>query len=237
MSSSIESIIDRQLRKWELESRSRAEEEKIGRKPKIKPIVTVSRQRGSRGAYLAEKIAEKFGYQLLHREIIDQICNSSGYRRQVIESLDNKIRSRIELWFEGLFKGLYVDTSDYFRHLYKVIMSISEHGGVVVVGRGANFILARDQGFSIRVVASLPNRIGNLAKYQGFTHEEAEREIKESEKERNEFIRNNFNKGIDEIGAYDLVINTTYIDIETAINISVEGIKSKWNSLGFGQID
>ncbi|MFZ5981270.1 MAG: AAA family ATPase, partial [Candidatus Zixiibacteriota bacterium] len=143
--SSIEAIIDRQLRRWELEQRKKAEEEKVGKPGAIRPIITVSRQRGSRGAYLAERLAEKFGYQLLHREVIDHICNSTGYRRQIIESLDNKVRSRIELWFEGVFKGLYVDSSDYFRHLYKVMVSIAELGGVVVVGRAANFILGRDR--------------------------------------------------------------------------------------------
>lgn len=233
MSSSIEAIIDRQLKRWELERRKRTEEEKNGLKSAVLPIVTVSRQRGSRGAFLAEKLAERLGYQLLHREIIDEICNSSGYRRKVIESLDDRVRSRIELWFEGIFKGLYIDTSDYFRQLYKVIMSISEHGGVIVVGRGANFILTREQGFSIRVVASLPTRIENLVKFQGFSHDDAEREIRESEKARNEFIRTNFKKDIDEPGAYDIVINTTYIDIEAALNMSIEGIKAKWRSLGF----
>jgi cytidylate kinase len=232
MSSSIEAIINRQLQRWELERRRRVEEEKGGRPPAIRPIVTVSRQRGSRGAYLAEKLAEKLGYQLLYREVIDEICNSSGYRRQIIESLDDKIRSRIELWFEGVFKGLYIDASDYFRHLYKVIMSIAEHGGVVVVGRGANFILARDQGFSIRVVAAFPTRVENLIKYQQYSREEAEKEIRTSEKTRNEFIRNNFKCDIDEPGAYDLTINTTYIDIDSAINMAVEGISAKGRALG-----
>ena len=233
--SSIEAIIDRQLRRWELEQRKRAEEVKGGQKPEMRPIVTVSRQRGSRGAFLAQRLAEKLGYQLLHRELIDHICSSTGYRRQLIESLDDKIRSRVELWFEGVFKGMYVDTSDYFRHLYKVMVSISELGGVVVVGRAANFILGRDRVFSLRVVASLPQRIENLIQYQKMTREQAEKDIRETDRARQEFVRSHFRQDIDVPGAYDLVINTTYIDLDTAQAMVEEGIISKWRALGIAQ--
>lgn len=230
--SSIEAMIDRQLKKWEMERRIRLEAEKEGKKPVIKPIVTISRQRGSQGSYLAEKLAEKSGYHLLHREIIDEICNSSGYRRQVIESLDAKTRSGMELWFEGVFKGMYIDASDYFKHLYKVVMTISQLGGLVIVGRGGNFMLRRDQAFHIRVVAAVPKRIENLVKFQNLSQEQAEKEVKELDKSRAEFVKNNFRQDINDPRAYDLIINTTYIDIEDALILAETGMKAKMRTHG-----
>jgi len=230
--SSIEALINRQFKKWEVERKSRLEAEKNGEIPESKPIVTVSRQRGSQGSYLAEKLAEKLGYQLLHREIIDEICNSSGYRRQIIESLDAKVRSQIELWFEGVFKGMYIDASDYFRQLYKVIMSISKLGGVVVVGRGAGHMLSREQGIQFRVIAAKPKRIENLINFQGFSQEDAEKEIERLDKERAGFVRNNFGRDIDDPSVYDLIINTTYLGIEETVRIAEAAINSKMAILG-----
>ncbi|UCD17284.1 MAG: cytidylate kinase-like family protein [Candidatus Zixiibacteriota bacterium] len=224
---SIEELINRQLNRWEMERRQREEEIEKGVVPAVKPIVTVSRQRGSRGAYIAERLAEKLGYQLLHREIIDEICKSSGYRRRVIESLDAKVRSRMELWFEGIFKGMYIDSSDYFKQLYKVIMSVTAHGGVVVVGRAANFMLSREQGFHMRVVAAVPVRVQNLIKYQHLSQEQAEQEIKHFDRERADFVSSNFHMNIDDPGAYDLIINTTFIDIERAVRMAEIGINAK----------
>lgn len=232
MPESIDKLIERQVGRWNLERQKRLEAEKNGEKPVIRPIVTISRQRGSRGRHLAEKLAEKLGYELLHREVIDKICESAGYRRRIIESLDDKVRSRIELWFDGVFRGPYIDSTDYFRHLYKVIMSIAEHGGVVVVGRCANFILAHDQGFHIRVVCALPTRIGNLIRYQNFTRDQAEKEIKEFDRSRAELVRRNFRREIDDPQAYDLVINTTSIDIENAVRLAEMGMQAKMRSLG-----
>ena len=228
---SIEELINRQLNRWEMERRRREEEIEKGVAVEIKPIVTVSRQRGSRGAYIAERLAEKLGYQLLYREIIDEICKSSGYRRRVIESLDDKVRSRMELWFEGIFKGMYIDASDYFKQLYRIIMSVSAHGGVVVVGRAANFMLSRDQGFHMRVVAARPVRIENLVRYQQLTREQAEQEVRQFDKSRAEFVESNFHVNIDDPGAYDLILNTTYVDVDEAVQIVELGMRSKRKTL------
>jgi cytidylate kinase len=229
---SIEALITRHLRRWESEQKKLTEEKNAGIVPIVRPIVTISRQKGSGGAYFAEQLAERLKYQLLYREIIDEICNSSGYRRQIIESLDDKVRSRIELWMAGIFSGAIVDSSDYFKHLFKVITSIAEHGGVIVVGRGANFIIPTDRGFSIRVVASLSKRIENLIRVQSISQEQAEKEIRRMDRERSEFIKRYFRRDIDEPGAYDLVINTTNLSIETAIKIVEEGIRARWDISG-----
>ncbi len=230
--SSIESIINRQLERWELEKKIRAREIERGKEARIKPIVALSRMKGSGGVIIASKLADRLHYQLLHREIIDDICNSSGYQRQIIEALDKGTQSRIELWIEGLLKGAYVNFSDYLRHLYKVIMSIAEHGGVVVVERGANFIIPRDQIFSLRIVAAKEQRIENLIQYKHYSKEGAQRIINESDRERANFIHAHFKKNIDDPLAYDLVIDTGFIDIETAVAMAESAISSKWKKLG-----
>jgi cytidylate kinase len=228
---STEVLIERQIKRWEVEQKARREQIENGVTPDMKPIVTVSRQKGSQGTYLAEKMAERLGYQLLHKEIIDMISTSSGYRRKIIESLDDKIRSRMDLWVEGMFKGMYIDASDYFRYLYRVIMSISELGGVLVVGRGANFMLKRDQGYNIRVIASRPKRIANLMEFRGMDHDEAEKETRKFDRERSGFVRNNFNRDINDPKAYDVIINTTYLDIERAIEMVEMGMESKFKMI------
>lgn len=224
---SIETIINRQIGRWEMERRLKTEAERERGKASVRLIVTISRQRGSRGSYLAERLAERLDYQLLHREIIDEVCNSSGYRRQVIESLDDKARSNIELWFDGMIKRQYVDASGYFRHLLKVIRSFAEYSGVVVVGRGANYILGSRQGYHIRVVAENDTRIENLMKYQSLSREQATQETKDSDRERADFIKSNFKRDIDDPGGYDLIINSTYTDIVRALEMVQLGINAK----------
>ncbi len=224
----LENIIDRQIKRWELEKRRREEEQKSQEKVILPgPVITVSRERGSRGTYLAKMLAEKLNYQLVHREIIDYIVEDSGVRRRLIESLDEKIRSEIELWVEGVFKGKYLGKSDYFFHLMKSVLAIAQHGETVIVGRGANFILGLKKGFHIRVVAPLEKRMENLVEYKHFNVAEAKKEIERRDKERKEFIHTFFGKNIDDPTYYDLILNSANFQIEEALDLILKAFKSK----------
>jgi cytidylate kinase len=192
-----------------------------------RPVITVSRERGSRGTYLAKMLAEKLNYQLVHREIIDYIVKDSGVRRRLIDSLDEKIRSEIELWVEGVFKGKYLGKSDYFFHLMKSVLAIAQYGETVIVGRGANFILGLKKGFHIRVVAPLEKRMENLIEYKHFNAAEAKKEIERGDKERKEFIHTFFGKNSADPTCYDLVLNSANFQIEEVLDLILKAFESK----------
>ena len=68
---SIEQIIDRQVRRWELQkSFEESHSSSSGARQMPKPLITVSRQHGTGGTLIAEKIAQRFNYTLLHRDIV-----------------------------------------------------------------------------------------------------------------------------------------------------------------------
>jgi cytidylate kinase len=227
--SSIEAIIDRQLRRWELESNIRAAEltkEEI--QQRHQPVITISRQRGSGGTLIAAKLAERFNYTLLHRDIIDRMVASTGYKRRLIESLDEHSHSQLETWFEAMMVGNYVDRSDYAKHLLEIIYSISRLGGVVVIGRGANFIVGHDLGFHIRVVAPREDRIRKLIEFEGLSEKDASKEVDASDRERLDFVKKTFGQSIDDPLHYDLVINHLTISIETATSLIATAAMEKF---------
>lgn len=226
---SIDAIVNRQLLKWELD-RKKAEEEKQ-EKPALPRIVTVSRQLGSRGSYFAERLAEKLGYQNLHREVIDAICQSSGYRKRIVESLDQKFRGNLEVMVESFFTGQSVDHHDYRRHLFRTVLSMSRLGGVVLIGRGGSFILGPRRGFHMRFVAPREERIENLIKYTGVTEAEASAMIAALDAERKEFIAKLFHADNDDSRHYDVVVNTAFIDIEDLLDTTVRLIEAKFKKL------
>jgi cytidylate kinase len=226
MMTSIEALIDRQIRKWEVEKKAR-DGQAAPKEKEILPIITVSRQRGSSGSYLARRFAEELDYQLAHKQIIDIICSDSGYRKRIIEALDEKTKSQLGLWVEGLFQGQYVDASDYFRYLYHTVVAIAKHGGIVLIGRGGNLIATLQTGFHIRVVAPERRRVENIMKYAFVDEQTAIEAIKDSDEERSNFIKSNFNHDINDPHYYDLVINTGMIDVEDAVKIATEGLRAK----------
>ena len=226
---SIESIINRQFLLWEKNRQESKASPEL--KPLPPPIVTISRQSGSRGSYFASRLAQKLDYQRIHREIVDSICASSGYRKRIIDALDEKYHSQLDTLVDSLVTGQSVDHSDFSRHLFKVVLSMSELGGVVLVGRGGSFILGPLKGFHIRVVAPYKKRIENLIAYKNITEEEAVDYIAESDSQRSEYIRKLFDADIDDPCRYDVVINTSYLDVEELVGCTIEAIKTKMDKL------
>lgn len=230
--SSIEAIINRQLLLWEKQSRHLAKKKELLKSPA--PIITVSRQKGSRGSYFAERLADYLGFTRLHKEIIDTICASSGYRKRIVEALDSGFHSDIEILAQSLLTGKTIDHADYYHHLFKTVISLSKLGGVVLLGRGGNFILGRKVGFHIRVIAPFEKRVENYVQYKYINKEQAVQDIQKAEKERETFAKKIFDKDINNPEYYDLVINSSYIDVEDMIKIAGDAYEAKFNKLKYG---
>jgi cytidylate kinase len=224
-------MINRQILRWELEKKQEDRDEESRSSPV--PIITISRQTGSRGSYFGSRLAQRLGYQRLHREAIEFVCNSTGYRRRIIESLDGHFRGRLELLVESILTGQAVDMSDYARQLCQVVLAMSELGGVVLIGRGGNHILGPKRGFHIRVICPRGKRIENLIKYKQMDTVAATEQIDQSDRDRKMFVKELFNCDIDDPDHYDMVINSALIDIEEMVEIANLAIKAKMDKLTY----
>ena len=232
---SIDAIINRQLLRWELQRKK--EQERAPELSAPPPIITVSRQTGSRGSYFASRLAERMDYQRLHREVIDTICKTAGYRKRVVESIDNRFRGELELMVESIFTGQTVDHHSYFKHLCQIVLSMSRLGGVILMGRGGNFILGPKRGFHLRFVAPKERRIENLVTYRNLMADRAEKEIAASDTSRREFIRKLFNADIDDPQHYDLVINAQFMDVEELVEVVDTAVAAKFDKLTYLEHD
>ncbi len=229
---SIETIIDRQIRRWELQKSLEESHHGVARSLHLpKPLITVSRQRGSRGTMIAERIAYRFNYTLLHKDIIDRIVETSGYKRRIVESLDDHTRSQMELWFESVITGKLVDLNDYARHLLEIIFSVSRLGGIVVVGRAANFIIGANRGLHVRVVGTMAGRIRSLMEQEKMSEAEARREIEKSDHERADFVKKLVHKSIDDPQYYDLILNSDWLPVEQAVSLIANAAMEKFELL------
>jgi len=221
----LEAIVDRQIKRWELEKRLPKETEEAPVKPG--PIITISRQRGSGGSIIAERLAELTGFSVINREIIDQISREIGTQKRLIESLDESVRSNFELWVDGLLRGHIVDSSDYVQKLVKIIGVITHHGKAIIVGRGANFIVGAKSGFHVRIIADYESRIKSLMDRRGYSQEQAKEDIENTDQQRKKFIKNHFSKDIDDPAVYDMILNGTFLDVDKITGIILNSYPQK----------
>jgi cytidylate kinase len=204
--SRIHQIIERQLRSWEME-RGRRQEAEVEEPAPPPPTVTISREYGSGGRQVAALLADRLGYQLFDRDIVDVIAGNTDFRKATLESLDEGTLSTIHLWVESLLRGRYFDESDYHKHLLKVLLAIAGHGKAIILGRGANFVVEGGTVVKIRIVAPLDDRIRRVAEREGLAEDRARRRVLLMDEERAAFVRRHFGGDISDPAAYDAVLN------------------------------
>lgn len=210
-SRSIEQMIEEQVRKWQFD-RTRPKTE-----IPFKPIVTISREPGSGGNVIGERLARRLDLALFHQEVIHAMAKSAKVSAQLLESLDEKGLSVLEDWMAYLVDSRHMWPDQYIKHLMKVIGAIGRLGGAVLIGRGANFILPPERRFSLRVIAPLEVRVANVVRTHQVAEGEARKHITKTDSQRRAFIRKYFNTGVADPLNYDMVVNTGSTSIDGAV--------------------
>jgi cytidylate kinase len=209
---SVLQIVEEQVRKWNFASQGPKPA-----KPKI-TVITVSREPGSGGNFIARGLSEKLGLDLFHQEVIHAMANSAKVSTRFVETLDEKAMNVLDEWIASLVDARHLWPDQYLQHLMKVIGTIGEHGSAVLVGRGGNFIVPPQRRMRVRVMAPMDSRIKNVAATFKVPAKTAKRRIVRTESERRAFIRKYFNANIDDPANYDLVVNTGTIGIDAAVD-------------------
>jgi len=222
-------IIERQLKRWEVEKALAKTEPLEGARPK--PIVTISRAMGARGEEIAAKLSLLTGFQLMDKEILEAIAKDFGVQNKMVELLDEKAQSQMQSWIRGVLDKVIIDTSDYLKSLAKTVGSIMKHGNAILVGRGANIILGPKRGFHLRIIASDEIRIGRIAEDKKISTEKAKSIVKDSDKNRATYIKKSFGVHVDDPTLYDLTLNTDYLDVDDAVEMTMLGFSKKKRSL------
>lgn len=225
---SLENIIEKQIRKWEIEQRKKY-------KNPIRPVITLSRLPGALGDELARKVASDLQIDVYDQEIVEEIAGNSKVSRKIVESLDEQDRSVLDDWIRALGED-HMWSYEYLGELSKVICAIGTHGYSIIIGRGASYILPREVSLRVLVVAPLEVRINNVMRKYGVTENEARRNVMRAEAERRAFIRKYFQADLTEPSNYDLVINTENTDLELAARLIKEMFNSRhWYDYGLGK--
>ena len=193
-----------------------------------KPFITIAREPGSGGAPIGRLVADKLGFEFLDEAIVDEIANSTKKRKEVIQAVDEKSRGAIDDLLHSLLNDEYVDDMEYVQELVRTILLYAHRGHCVLVGRGANFITPSAYGLHVRITAPYQVRVQRAVQYEGFTEVKAKQVIKKVEEERKDFVEQYFSKNIKKSNAYDLTINTEFLDMEDARDIIVKAFCHKF---------
>jgi cytidylate kinase len=209
---SINRMVEDQLKRWTTAPRKGPADEK-----KPARVICISRQAGCDSRGLGLELAARLQFDLIDRDLLHQVAESAHLSEAILKTVDEKVRSTVDEWVESLFTNRYL-SSDYLRHLSKVLMAIAHHGRAVVLGRGAGYILKQEFCLRVVLVAPLKDRVTAMANQEDISREAARRRVDQLDSERRSYIQQHFHAEMLDPTNYDLVINTAGLSREAVLD-------------------
>jgi len=206
--------------------------------------VTISREYGSGGGEIAARLAKRLGWELVDHEVVVRVAQELGVTEEDAEAHDERVESLASRFLTSLRAiepmmpaiapvPLTTDTNAYQEARRRVIEAAVITGHIVIVGRGAQVLLASHRDvLHARIVAPFEFRIDYVMRREGLDRNAARLRIQTKERDRSRYLQAEHNQRPDDAHLYDIVINTAILDLDSAVELLTMALEHKAMRLG-----
>lgn len=196
-------------------------------------IITVSRQFGSGGREVGKRLSDALGLQYYDKELVTEIAEhtdlNEGYVSSVLESGGFRNYSFTFGRSMPFVSAPPAPVTDVLVAQQKIIKAIGQKGNCVIVGRSADVILKDYKPFRLFVYADNDSKIARCRarapEGEHYTDKQMLRRFREIDGGRRKLHDLLGTHPWGDKAGYDLMINTTNVDIKTIIPALAEYIK------------
>jgi cytidylate kinase len=174
-------------------------------------IITISRGSYSKGKEVAEKVAEKLGYECISRDVLLQA--SERFRIPEIK-LVRAIHDA-----PSILRRFSHDKQAYIAYIQSALTGRVRKDHVVYHGLAGHLLLKGvPHVLKVRIIADLPDRVANEMAREGITEEEARTLIQKDDEERRKWTQSLY--GVDpwDCHLYDFVLRVHKLTVGDAVD-------------------
>ena len=208
-------------------------------KPAINPVldskapprwraVTLSRQAGSGGHLVAEKLAEYLqtpgggagsAWMVFDRNLVERVLEDHHLPAHLARFMPEDRVSEVEDTLEELL-GVHPPFLTLVHKTAETILRLAELGNVILLGRGANVITSRlDYVLHVRLVGSLAKRAELIRMSRQISEAAAREFFQREDRGRKRYLKKYFRKDIEDPLLYHLIINTDLVAHDEAARL------------------
>ena len=183
-------------------------------------IITISRQLGSLGREVAQLLADELHYKFLDEETLETTIGQQELYEINMKRYDEK---KPALW--DVFSS---DKSKYLHFIKSTVYEFAQNGNCIILGRGGQWLLKDLPGvLHVRFIASPEVRIERIKQKFNYDEYHAKQIMQHSEYDRAGFHKFFFHIDWESPHLYDLVINTSFLTIKTALAITTQTLQTE----------
>lgn len=189
-------------------------------------IITLGREHGSGGYYIADMVARELGIKLYDKDSIEKEIISDGYSQELVHRMDEKpvnfwISRRIGKYSNSLEVNVAEKTFDMIRS------KAASGESFLLIGRCGNQIL-RDEPNCLRLFISArqESKLCRVMERKGMNAEKAIEEIHEVDHSRKAYHNYYCDTKWGDARGYDLVVRSDVLGIEKTAKLLVAYIRA-----------
>jgi len=193
-------------------------------------VYTIGREFGSFGLFVGQRLAERLGIKCYDKELLQQAAKESGLCEEIFENHDEKPTNSFlySLVMDTYSAGNYATAPfldmplnhKVFLAQFDTIKNIAARESCVIVGRCADYALANHNDcINVFIRANMDDRIKAISKRNDITEHKARDLILKNDKQRASYYNYYTSKKWGDASSYDLVINTSKISVDHAVDL------------------
>ena len=186
-------------------------------------VLTIDREYGSGAVDIAQQLAERLGWKLWDQLLTDEVARHFECESHHIERHEERRDPLYYRIFKAFLRGSHegsqitpqmkmADAENIRRVSEQVVRKAAAQGNAVIVGRGSAYYL-RDQPecFHVFIYAPFEEKVRRLQQ-SGKSEEEATQLVQTVDRDRADFIRQNFGIQFPSRHFFHLMVNSTIGD-------------------------
>ncbi|ETP72698.1 cytidylate kinase [Lachnospiraceae bacterium JC7] len=183
-------------------------------------VITISRNYGSHGHELAQKLSERLGIPYYDRDFVRKTAAESGFSQELIDEDGEKIKIGTKLIEMLSPASLNSSHDEIFKAQSRVVLELSE-SPCIIVGRCSNYIL-REAGipsFDIYLTADRSWRIDNALNHKVKKEQVTEQYITKKDNERSDYYKLYTGRPMGMASDYTVCLDVGKIGMDRCVDI------------------
>jgi cytidylate kinase len=205
------------------------------------PIVTVSRQYGSGGSEVAERVANALGWKLYDNAVVEAVAARLRLTPAEVSAREERVPSLVERMASAMALGVpevmpvvgdmaAVPSEERMVMVTRrVIEEAVEAGPAVLVGRGAQCMLARrSDALHVYCYAPEEDLIRYVIENLDIPPAEAPKKVADMNHQREAYVRLHWKRNWRDVANYDLCVNTASLGVDGAARLVTEVARERF---------
>jgi cytidylate kinase len=189
--------------------------------------VAISREAGSRGTTIANKIADILAWQIFDHDTLDYLAQNDAARAQLLADVPVDAMRWADAQLAYLQRDRGLNAEGESLRLVKMVLAVAARGNAVIVGRAAGFLLPRETTIHARIIAPLESRVAYMAQELRMTRPEAVEEVRARDERRAIFLDRTLALDPSDLTAYDVVVNSDRLGVEGSAQFVGWAVRTK----------